>query len=101
MEFEKIKKILEQYHFFGHTVKRDGYNMRYTFWSVPYFAITATVEVIKIDPKEPKSPKIVKKIYLNNTEIDDIGALISNLKNIYKTHKEALYGKARFNKSGR
>ena len=92
MEFEKIKNILERYYFFGHTAKRDGYKMRYTFWSVPFFAITITVEVVKVNPNDINSPKLVTKIYINDFEINDIEALFSKLKCIYQLHKEILHG---------
>jgi len=90
MNFEQIKNILQQYKFYGLTVKRHEGNMKlsYTFHSVPYFAVKITVDVIRLDKE-----KIVTKVRIANIDIDDEKELIPTLNGLYKIHNRIIYGK--------
>ena len=89
MEFKKIVKILEQYGFYGFTVKRgDNGHYIYKFRSIQYFTILVSVKVIKVDPKTFGSKRLVTTILFNKNEIDDFKEFITALKGIYHLHKK-------------
>jgi hypothetical protein len=87
MTFKQVEKILNKYHFYGFTVSRGEEKLRYTFHSVPYYAVNIIVDVIKFEKE-----RIVAKVTIGNIEINDEKELIPTLNGIYKIHKKILFG---------
>jgi hypothetical protein len=96
MTFNEIKNILQEYKFYGLTVKRHEGNMKltYTFHSVPYFTVKILVDVLRLD-----KDRIVAKVRIANIDINDEKELIPTLNNLHKIHNRMLYGKGGNNHS--
>lgn len=90
MSFKEIQSILQQYRFYGLTVKRHEGNMKltYTFVSASYFTVKILVDVLRLD-----NERIVAKVRIANIDIEDEKELIPTLNGLYKIHNRILYGK--------
>lgn len=90
MDFKEIQKILQEYRFYGLTVKRHEGNMKltYTFHSVPYFTVKILVDVLRLD-----KDRIVAKVRIANIDINDEKELIPTLNDLHKIHNRILYRK--------
>lgn len=87
MDFKDIDKLLGQYKFFGFTVKRNGSQLRYTYRSVPYYAIVVMVDVLRVNPETFGCKKLVAKVTIGEKTINDPKELLNALRDIYSIQK--------------
>ncbi len=88
IDFEAVKKILEENRFFGFTAKRNDGRIEYSFINISYFTITFKILTTKLDPNNVKSKKIVLGVKMNEKELNGWNDFVTTLKNIYHIHKK-------------
>ncbi len=93
IHYKGVKKILENHQFQGFTAKRENNKITYRFISIKWQYVTVSVETIRLNPNNLKSPRIVTAIRFNDTVTNDWKEFMEYLKNIYKTNKKLEHDK--------
>ena len=85
-----VAVVLEQYDFFGDTVKRHGNDrITYTFRSVKWNKTTITVETLKLKPNVLNGKKIVTSISINGHEMESFEKFKEAINFMFKNNKHA------------
>ena len=88
VDFNRVRKVLEDNGFFGFTCKRGDGRLTYSYRSISYHCVLITVVVAKLQPKDLNSRKIVLTIKINGKNLEGWEDFKRKIREVWKYQRE-------------